>query len=171
MTWFSTPQAFVADTPARAAGVNENFDAVAAAFNGIVQGGVVTVSEDKIQTTEAEIELPGSSKTITLAQASLVQVTTFFDWTMETSSGGPGQTYVRGYLNVGGSNQSAYASLGLHETEFVQATCGMTYMLELAAGEHALKLKQKVFKTPSVISVTTATSTRFSYLVFPNPAP
>lgn len=99
MSWFTTPKSFAGGTKAKAAEVNEDFAAIAEAFNTLVQGGKITPSGDLSLTTSYQ-DVPGASKALTVPRSSLLYV--WLDVVSEGTGEGGGIAEIS--VNVNGSD-------------------------------------------------------------------
>lgn len=175
MSWFSIPKVFTAETKAKAAEVNENFDAVETALNGLFKAGRVNGEALTIGENPARVDVPGSSKTLTLALASLVLIHLEADIELEVGANEKHSASV--VLNVDGVDQATGANAGGQGTSIVvEASAAVSYVLTLAAGSHTLKMRAE--HAGYLVPGGGARAARFSpislgysYLVIPNPEP
>lgn len=166
MSWFERKKDW-AEEVLTADDLNAEFDAVAAALNGIAQAKRVSSSES-IQMVGAK-DVPGASVSITLSRPSLVIVSTNFHLDITTGAGS-NKGYAVGYLNVDGSNQAVYPVLGCGQNMRVGQTVGESYVLSLGTGSHTLKLRCEV-NTEGPPTGGYCWNAGFSYLILPDPEP
>jgi len=180
MSWFKRKREFAEEADALAEDIESEFDTIAEALNGLVQMGSVTASKDTSLSGafEAEVEIPGTEKTLTLERSSLVLVSTTFDF--DLSSGTYGSTspnakgFVQGFLKVDGAKQPRYAELAIKRESRVQVTVPANNLVALSAGNHTLELAAEPLHEPNASNYNATVwhaATGYSYVVIPNPEP
>jgi hypothetical protein len=169
MSWFSIPNAFKADTLAKSAQVNENFDKVEEAFNGLFQMDTVAGEGELILLTTNYQDVPGASVTLTPAIPSLVRIDVVFGFVIPGVTLAFGQAL--GSIKVdSGSEQDRAAVLEVPEPAFpAGATVPQSYTLSLAAGSHTIKMRAKKGASGNVKVFPPTCS--LSYLMIPDPEP
>lgn len=166
MSWFTRVREFIEEDDAQADDVDTEFDNVAEALNGLLQGARVAASEDKTLSTSV-VDVPGASASIVAARASKLLVITNFQVYCPSA----GFVLPHLYLNVDGSNQATEASGYLTTTAASSRQHSQSYVLKLGAGSHTVKLQAKMDAgSPSSCKVVGA-ATGFSYILFPDPEP
>lgn len=182
MSWFSIPKSFAAKTLAKAAEVDENFEAVEEALNGLFGVDRVSASGD-LTCTNSYQDVNGASLAITPPLASKLLCLATFDFEIAAGNkfaGLWGKAF--GALNVDGSDQAAKAVFQhryLNTTEtgntpVARATVAQGYAVDLIAGAHTVTLRAKYEtgeKGENHTVKAIAQGTQFLYLLIPDPEP
>lgn len=159
MSWFKIPKSFTAKTTAKAAEVNENFEEVEDALNELFKSARVQ-STGKPTLGASYVEVPGTSKTIEVARASLLIVTATFDVSVSTAT-------FTGNLEIDEATQTQEAVLNA-AAGTIRGAVTQTYFKEIAKGSHTVKMVGKKNGSAEVFDVE---NTGYTYLVIPDPEP
>lgn len=171
MSWFKTPKIFTAKTTAKAAEVDENFEKIEEAFNGLFTYGVVSASEFIGLSSTSWVGVPGASVALSPTIPSKVLVVANFDFTVNAASG---TQAAYGSISVDSGEPDSHTAilfskaLKIGETVEPRATVSQVYVVGLTAGAHTIALRAKGLSAVAGITVN-ETSTRLLYLMLPEP--
>jgi hypothetical protein len=166
MTWFDRKHAFVEEADALADDVEAEFEGIAEALNSFVQAGRVQAAKALKPMSSSYQDIQGTSKTLVLERASIVQITAVFDVTVYEGDSFTGTINVDGSADVETATFVAPDSIA---TGHIRLPVTQTWCKELSAGSHAIKLVAK--RNGSDTYIFDATNTGYTYLVLPDPEP
>lgn len=166
MSLFERVQSFVEGTDADAEAIEAEFDAIAAAFNGLFEVGRISASSD-LSLTSSYQDVPGATLSITPSVPSLLLVFAVADLEGSTPTEiAVGKTIA--VLNVDGSDRSEQLINGFLSTSaIVRETVSQAFSVSLTAAAHTVKLRAKMEKLTS--GKAHQTNTGFLYLLIPEP--
>lgn len=161
MGWFKRVSEFVAKTTAKAADVEAEFDAIAAALNEVITIGEARATLDWVVGPEFHTE---ASVVVDAAVDSLIKI----DWTVDASLYNQGATVI-GVIRFDGAGQAATqaAIIDFNESRGVtRATISQSAVIDLPKGIHTIELRVESTGGSTTIN---KTHTGFSYVITPKP--
>ena len=167
MTWFTRKIDLEEDADALASDVDEEFDNIKSAFNGLFTVGVEAATED-LALSSSYADIPGAEVTLKPTAASHLLVVAVFDFKAASNL-----AECKGTIRVDSTDQTPEARLfpeGADLTDNGQGTVTQVYDIELSSGSHTIKQRAK-YNTVAGGTKALATHTRFLYLMIPDPEP
>lgn len=149
-----------------AAPLEEEFDNIDEAFNGLFRADRVSAS-GLLTLTTSFADVPGASLSITTAVPSLLLVNAVADFENLLSAAGEQQSI--GVLNVDGTDRGEELISGfpIGAIQTARETVAQAFCISLTAGAHTIKLRAKCGGTHT--SRAHFPGTGFTYLLIPQP--